>query len=99
MAFGNVTLFDTYEIWRSITNQQVLVMNDITSNGNLIRFRSNSIGVSVTANIPANGRVYITMNTTNSVSNTSTFVFATANATNTVHKLYRQVFNQANAAY
>jgi hypothetical protein len=83
MAIANVTLNNTFDEWRTATNQLITFVNDVDS-GNLIKLYSNTAALTITENVARGGRAYITLNVSSSVLDTSTLNVATANAVNVV---------------
>lgn len=84
MAIANVTLNNTYDEWRTATNQLITFVNEVESQ-QLINAVSNSAVLSVSArNIKRNDTLYLTLNVSSSVLDTSTLNVATANAVNIV---------------
>jgi len=83
MPIANVSLNNTFDEWRTVTNQVISFVNDIDS-GNLTRFYSNTAALTVTENVSRGGKNYITLNVSSSVLDRSTLNVATANAVNIV---------------
>ena len=83
MTIANVTLNNTFDEWRSVTNQLINFVNEVDS-GNLTKFYSNSAVLTVTENVARNGKNFITLNVSSDVLDTSTLNVATANAINIV---------------
>jgi hypothetical protein len=83
MSIANVTLNNTFDEWRTVTNQLIHFVNDVDS-GNLTKFYSNSAVLTVTENVARNGKNFITLNVSSNVLDTSTLNLATANAVNVV---------------
>lgn len=83
MPIANVTLNNTFDEWRTVTNQLISFVNDVDG-GSLSQFYSNSAVLTVTENVVRGGKNYITLNVSSSVLDTSTLNIATANAVNIV---------------
>lgn len=83
MPIANVTLNNTFDEWRTVTNQLISFVNDVDG-GSLTQFYSNSAVLTVTENIARGGKNFITLNVSSSVLDTSTLNIATANAVNLV---------------
>jgi len=84
MALANVTLNNTFDEWRNITNQVIHFVNEIETQ-QLINAVSNTTALTVSArNIKRNDTLYFTLNVSNSVLDRSTINVATANAVNIV---------------
>ena len=83
MAIANVTLNNTFDEWRTVTNQVISFVNDIDG-GNLTKFYSNTAVLTVTENVARGGKNFITLNVSSNVLDTSTLNVATANAVNIV---------------
>jgi len=81
MPLANVSLTDTFDYWRTITNSIVTALN-----GNLIYFRTgNANSVFITTNGLRESNVYMNVVTTSSVNDISTSNIASANAVNTTY--------------
>ena len=84
MAIANVTLNNTFDEWRSATNQLITFVNEVDTQ-QLINAVSNSAVLTVSArNIKRNDALYLTLNVSSDVLDTSTLNVATANAVNVV---------------
>lgn len=94
MTIANVALTNTFDQWRTITNQLVVVVNDALSN--TARFQSNTSSLSISQNVSLGGIVYISANITSNISDSSTVNFAAANTVNTVHGLVLNVNSRVN---
>ena len=101
-----ISLDNTFDQWRIVTNQLVVIANEIEANGNLYRAVSNTSSIIPTANIGRGGIVYFDLNLTQSYDNTSTNIIASANTVNLVHRFVvttysasNVVFNFTNSAY
>ena len=69
MAIANVTLNNTFEQWRGVTNQLVVAVNEFESNANLMRFTSNTSSLNISSNVSRGAMVYITPNLSDDISN------------------------------
>jgi hypothetical protein len=94
MTIANVALTNTFDEWRTITNQVIVVVNDALSN--TARFQSNTSSLKITQNVALGGLVYISANITSNISDSSTVNFAAANTVNTVHGLVLTVNSRVN---
>jgi len=86
-AIANVTLENTFEDWRKITNQVVTAVNEIESNNALIKAQSNTPSLIVTSNISRGGTIYIAPAFSTDLSNTFTTVIASANVVNALNEI------------
>ena len=94
MTIANVALTNTFDEWRTITNQLIVVVNDALIN--TARFQSNTSSLNITQNVALGGLVYISANITSNISDSSTVNFAAANTVNTVHGLVLTVNSRVN---
>lgn len=83
---ANVTLLNTFDDLRKVVNQLVVSVNDTDASSNLINVQSNTISLSVSANVAKRGVLYIDTNLTSTVSNTSVNVIASAASVNLVNQ-------------
>jgi len=83
MTIANVSLLNTFDQWRVITNQSVYAVNDIENN-NLFYLTSNTASLQVTGNVMRTGTVSIDPNLVTSVADKSTTNIASANLVNSV---------------
>jgi hypothetical protein len=83
MTIANVSLLNTFDQWRIITNQAIYAVNDIESN-NLFYVTSNTASLQVTGNVMRTGTVSIDTNLVTNVSDKSTTNIASANLVNSV---------------
>lgn len=83
---ANVTLLNTFDEFRKVVNQLVVSVNDTDAASNLINVKSNTISLSVSANVAKRGVLYIDTNLTSTVSNTSVNVIASAASVNLVNQ-------------
>ena len=83
MTIANVSLLNTFDQWRIITNQAIYAVNDIENN-NLFYVTSNTASLQVTGNVMRTGTVTIETNLVTSVADRSTTNIASANLVNTV---------------
>ena len=97
MALSNVALTDTFDVWRTRTNQLVLVTNDMDSNVSLY-FTSNSAPLTLSASALRKGNVYFQLSSNSDVNNTQTTTVATSKAVNDSYVFGGVSFNKANAA-
>jgi len=79
MPIANVTLNNTFDEWRTVTNQIITFVNEVDA-GNLTKFYSNSAVLTVTENVARNGKNFITLNTSSNYLDSSTLNLATSNA-------------------
>lgn len=97
MALSNVALTDTFEVWRTRTNQLVVLTNDVDASPALY-FTSNSSPLTLSADALRKGNVYFQLSTSSDVSNTQTTTLATSKAVNDTYLTTGAAFTKANAA-
>jgi hypothetical protein len=97
MALSNVALTDTFDVWRTRTNQLVILTNDMDSNVSLY-FTSNSAPLTLSASALRKGNVYFQLSSNSDVNNTQTTTVATSKAVNDSYVFGGVAFNKANAA-
>lgn len=97
MALQPVALTDTFDTWRTRTNQLVILTNDIDSNTTLY-FTSNSAPLTLSASALRKGNVYFQLSSNSDINNTQTTTVATSKAVNDVYVFGGVAFNKANAA-
>jgi hypothetical protein len=84
MTIANVTLNNTFDEWRTVTNQVITFVNEVDSQ-QLINAASNTAVLTVTPNkVARNQTLYISLNVSSDVLDVSTLNVATANAVNIV---------------
>jgi hypothetical protein len=98
MTFANVNLANTFDQWRTVTNQLVVLGNNITEN-NVLKFVTNSASLYVSASANAGETVSINVGLSNVVTDTSKTNIAAAGSVNTTYALATQALNAAVAAY
>jgi hypothetical protein len=98
-AIANVSLTNTFDEWRTITNQLVFLANEVEANGNLVRVQSNTSAIRVTANIGRGDIIYISANVSYNIADQSRANLASANVVNAVHNVLTVAFAQANTSY
>jgi hypothetical protein len=97
MALSNVALTDTFDVWRTRTNQIVSLLNGTDSN--VIRFQSNTTVLNVTPGVvPRGGIAYFTLAISTDTNDTSTSNVASANTAYTNRELTKTVFGVVNTA-
>lgn len=84
MTIANVSLLNTFDQWRTITNQLVLIGNNITEN-NVIRATSNSLSLDITPRVNVGETLRINVTLSNSVTDSSVSNIPTAASVNTVY--------------
>lgn len=94
MAISNVSLTNTFDQWRIVTNQMVTVINDIEFTSNLVRTQSNTTPLVITSSVGRGGTLYFDVSTNSSYTNASVDVLATSNA---VNKLYIYLDSSVNS--
>ena len=95
MAIANVALTDTFDYWRTVTNQTVTALND-----KLVYFGTANTGViSITPNASRLGNVFINVSVTSSISDMSGTNIASILAVNTVSNVSVAGYNTVNAAF
>ena len=99
MAIANVTLNNTFEQWRGITNQLTVAVNEFESNGNLIRIVSNTSSIVPTANVGRGHIIHIGVDLSNDTSNTGLTIIPSAQAVNSVMSLAVSNFEVTNAVF
>ncbi len=97
MSLANVALTDTFDVWRTRTNQLVIITNDIESNSVLF-FTSNSSPLTLSASALRKGSVYFQLSSNSDFNNTQTTTVATSKAVNDTYLTTGAAFNKANAA-
>lgn len=97
MALANVSLQDTYDLWRVRTNQLVTWVNYLDA-ANVITFVSNSSPLLVEGAGSVRGTVYLTINTSTNINDVSTINVAAASVVNTVYQFARTSFTNNNVA-
>ena len=83
MTIANVSLLNTFDQWRIITNQAIYAVNDIEDN-NLFFVTSNTASLQVTGNVMRTGTVTIDTNLVTNIADRSTTNIASANLVNAV---------------
>lgn len=96
MALSNVALTDTFDVWRTRTNQLVVLTNDVEASPALY-FTSNSSPLTLSANALRKGNVYFQLSSNSDFNNTQTTTVATSKAVNDTYLTVGQAFNKANA--
>lgn len=84
-AIANVALTNTFDEWRTRTNQVITYVNDLDGDTKLINIVSNTDSLMVTANVGRNQTLYVRANLSSNVRESSNN-FATANSVNIVYK-------------
>jgi hypothetical protein len=97
-AIANVSLTNTFDEWRTITNQLVFLANEVEANGNLVRVQSNTSAITVTANIGRGDIIHVNANVSYNIADQSRANLASANVVNAVYNVLTVAFAQANAA-
>lgn len=92
MTLSPVGLTDTFDTWRTRTNQLVVLANDVDASPTLY-FTSNSSPLTLSSSALRKGNVYFQLSTSSDVSNTQTTTLATSKA---VNDAYVAAFNRAN---
>lgn len=95
MTIANVSLLNTFDQWRTITNQLVLIGNNITEN-NVIRATSNSLSLDITPRVNVGETLRINVTLSNSVTDSSVSNIPTAASVNTVYNYASIAHAQAN---
>lgn len=99
MAIANVTLNNTFEQWRGITNQLTVAVNEFESNGNLMRVVSNTSSIVPTPNVGRGHIIHIGTNLSDDTSNTGQTIIPSALAVNSVMTLATAGYEVVNAAF
>lgn len=95
MAIANVALTDTFDYWRTVTNQTVTALND-----KLVYFNTANTGViSITPYSSRLGNVYVNVSVTSSISDMSGTNIASILAVNTVSNVSVAAYKTLNVAY
>ena len=95
MAIANVALTDTFDYWRTVTNQTVTALND-----KLVYFGTANTGViSVTPNASRLGNVFINVSVTSAITDVSPLNIASILVVNTVSNVSVSAYKTVNAAY
>lgn len=97
MALANVSLTDTYDLWRVRTNQIVTYLNALDS-ANVFTVISNSAPLAVSGSSFRLGTVYLKITPSIDVNDVSTTNIASSSIVNTTYQLARTVYGAANAA-
>jgi hypothetical protein len=97
MALSNVALTDTFEVWRTRTNQLLTFANEVDT-GSLLNFVSNSSPLTLTSAVSRSGSVYFQLSSSSDVNNVQTTTVATSKAVNDTYLTSGAAFNKANAA-
>ena len=97
MTLSNVALTDTFDVWRTRTNQLVVRTNAIDASP-VLYFTSNSSSLTLTSNAFRKGNVYFQLSTNSDFNNTQTNTVATSKAVNDTYLTVGSAFNKANAA-
>lgn len=95
MALANVALTDTFDQWRTVTNQVITSLN----NPFVYFGTANANTISITQNVSRQGNVFINVMTTSAVSDQSTSNIASIYAVNTVSTRLVTVYDLANVIY
>lgn len=84
MAIANVTLNNTVDEWRTLTNQVINFVNEVDGQ-QLFNVASNTAQLTVRPKVSRNETLFISLNVSSDVLDTSTLNVATANAVNVVY--------------
>lgn len=98
MALANVSLTDTYDLWRVRTNQIVTYLNALDA-ANVFTIISNSAPLGVTGSSFRLGTIYLTVTPSANILDISTTNVAAPSIVNTAHQLARAGFAIANSGY
>jgi hypothetical protein len=95
MAIANVALTDTFDYWRTVTNQTVTALND-----KLVYFNTANTGViSVTPNASRLGNVFINVSVTSAITDVSSLNIASILSVNIVSNVAVASYKTVNAAF
>jgi hypothetical protein len=98
MTIANVSLANTFDQWRVVTNQLVVLGNSITENS-VLRFVTNSASLLITPRANIGEIVSINVGLSNVVTDNSSSNIAAAGSVNTTYTLATQALTVAQAAY
>jgi hypothetical protein len=97
MTLPNVALTDTFDLWRTRTNQLVVLTNDIDDTP-ILSFTSNTAPLTLSASAFRKGTAFFQLSTNSDVSNTQTTTLATSRAVSNTFITANAAFIRANAA-
>ena len=98
MALANVDLTNSFDVWRTRTNQIITLLN--ATDSNLITIQSNSSAITLTpaGAVPRGGKIWLNAVVSTDTSDISTTNIASTITANTNRELTRTAYTQANLA-
>lgn len=95
MPLSNVALTDTFDVWRTRTNQLVVLTNDIEDSP-ILNFTTTSSPLSLTASALRKGTISVQLSSNSDFRNTQTTTVATSKAVNDTFETANGAFVRAN---